>query len=98
MNRSYKTEEYSRILIEQYRMEHNSKKRRGFGKLVELFYDISATATHSDAIFLEEKIATEEDLELKKFCRIWMTFYLCKYTEKNTSKQWRSKQSKECNE
>ena len=35
-------QEYSRILIERYCMEHNSAKSRRLRKLVEMSYDLSA--------------------------------------------------------
>ena len=49
-------QEYSRILIEMYCMEHNSAKSRRLRKLVEMSYDLSAVGTDSDAIFLEKVI------------------------------------------
>ena len=47
--------EYSRILIEEYCMKHNSAKSRRLQKLVELSYDVAAEGTESDAIFLEKR-------------------------------------------
>ena len=47
-------QEYSRIPIERYCMEHNSAKSRRLQKLVEMSYDLSAVGTDSDAIFLEK--------------------------------------------
>ncbi len=59
-------QEYSRILIEMYCMEHNSAKSRRLRKLVEMSYDLSAVGTDSDAIFLEKVIEQEKDSELKE--------------------------------
>ena len=59
-------QEYSRIPIERYCMEHNSSKSRRLQKLVELSYDLSAVGTDSDAIFLEKIIEQEKDSELKE--------------------------------
>ena len=59
-------QDYSRILIERYCMEHNSAKSRRLQKLVEMTYDLSAVGTDSDAIFLEKVIAQEKDSELKE--------------------------------
>ena len=58
--------EYSRILIEEYCMKHNSAKSRRLRKLVEMSYDLAAEGTDSDAIFLEKAIAQEKDPELKE--------------------------------
>ena len=59
-------QEYSRILIERYCMEHNSAKSRRLQKLVEMSYDLSAVGTDSDAIFLGKVIEQEKDSELKE--------------------------------
>ena len=59
-------QEYSRIPIERYCMEHNSAKSRRLQKLVEMSYDLSAVGTDSDAIFLEKVIEQEKDSELKE--------------------------------
>ena len=59
-------QEYSRILIERYCMEHNSAKSRRLQKLVEMSYDLSAVGTDSDEIFLEKVIEQEKDSELKE--------------------------------
>ena len=58
-------QEYSRILIERYCMEHNSKKSLRLGALVRLSYNIEAQATDEDAIFLENAIHRERNPELK---------------------------------
>lgn len=42
MERRTNIQEYSRILIERYCMEHNSAKSRRLRKLVEMSYDLSA--------------------------------------------------------
>lgn len=57
--------EYSRILIEKYCMEHNSRKSRRLARLVDMSYDIEAVASDSDAIFLEAVIEQEQNPELK---------------------------------
>ena len=57
--------EYSRILIEQYCMEYNSRKGRRLARLVDMSYNIEAVASDSDAIFLEAVIEQEQNPELK---------------------------------
>ena len=57
--------EYSRILIEKYCMEHNSRKSRRLARLVDMSYDIEAVASDSDAPFLEAAIEQEQNPELK---------------------------------
>lgn len=59
-------QEYSRILIEEYCMAHNSAKSRRLEKLVAMSYDIAAEGSDSDSIFLERAIGQEKDPELKK--------------------------------
>ena len=59
-------DEYSRILIERYCLNHSSKKSRHLQYLVELSYDIAAEGTDADAIFLERAIEQEKDPELKE--------------------------------
>lgn len=49
--------EYSRILIEQYCMEHNSRKGRRLARLVDMSYD-------SDRFWLYQ-------MEKEKETRIW---------------------------
>lgn len=44
--------EYSRILIEEYCLGHDSAKSRRLEKLVKMSYDLSAVGTDSDGIFL----------------------------------------------
>ena len=58
--------EYSRILIEKYCMEHNSRKSRRLARLVDMSYDIEAVASDSDAVFLETAIEQEQNPELKE--------------------------------
>lgn len=58
--------EYSRIVIENYRMTHNSAKSRRLKALVELSYDLAAEGTDNDAIYLERAISREKDPELRK--------------------------------
>ena len=59
-------DEYSRILIEQYCMDHSSAKSRRLQKLVEKSYDITAQYTDADGIFIEKMIDQEQDSGLKK--------------------------------
>lgn len=59
-------QEYSRILIEDYCMNHNSAKSRRLAKLVKMSYDLYAEATDDDAIFLEKAIGSEKQPELKE--------------------------------
>ena len=58
--------EYSRIVIEDYCMTHNSAKSRRLKALVELSYDLAAEGTDNDAIYLERAISREKDPELRK--------------------------------
>lgn len=44
-------DKYSRIIIEEYCMSHNSKKSRRIRALLEMSYDWNAMATDDDAIF-----------------------------------------------
>ena len=59
-------QEYSRIVIERYCMEHNSAKSRRLQKLVDMSYDVYAEASDADALFLEKAINQEKDEELKE--------------------------------
>ena len=60
-------EEYSRILIEDYCMEHgDTKKSKFLGKMVRLSYDVACEPTDSDAMQLEKYISQEKDPELKE--------------------------------
>ena len=58
--------EYSRIVIEDYCMTHNSAKSRRLQALVDLSYDPAAEGTDNDAIYLERAISREKDPELRK--------------------------------
>lgn len=59
-------QEYSRILIEDYCMRHDSAKSRRLEKLVKMSYDMCSEGTDDDAIFLEKAIGQEKNPELKK--------------------------------
>ena len=59
-------EEISRIIIEEYCRNHNSKKSRQMARLVEMSYDLYCEGTDTDAIILEELIENEKDEELKE--------------------------------
>ena len=69
--------EYSRILIEEYCMKHNSKKSRYLQYLVELSYDVAAEVTDADGIFLERTIEQERDPELKEALQDLDRFLFC---------------------
>ena len=59
-------EEYSRILIEEYCMNHDTAKSRRLKKLVDMSYDYIMGGTDSDAYFLEKLILNEKDPVFKK--------------------------------
>lgn len=59
-------QEYSRILIEDYCMKHDSVKSRRLERLVKMSYDMYADGTDEDAIFLAKTIRQERNPELKK--------------------------------
>jgi len=59
-------EEISRIIIEEYCRNHNSKKSRQMARLVEMSYDLYCEGTDADAIILEKLIENEKDEELKE--------------------------------
>lgn len=59
-------EEISRIIIEEYCRNHNSKKSRQLARLVEMSYDLYCEGTDADAIILEELIENEKDEEIKE--------------------------------
>lgn len=59
-------EEISRIIIEEYCRNHNSKKSLQMARLVEMSYDLYCEGTDADAIILEELIENEKDEELKE--------------------------------
>lgn len=52
-------DEYSRILIEEYCMSHNSPKSRRLMRLLNKSYDIESEMTDAEAIFLERAIDSE---------------------------------------
>lgn len=58
--------EYSRILIEEYCISHNSKKSRRLSDLLDLSYSFEREPTDDDAIFLEKAIQSERNSELKE--------------------------------
>ena len=70
-------QEYSRILIEEYCMSHDSAKSRRLEKLVKMSYDMYAESTDSDAVFLEKAINQEKNLELKKALEDLDNFLFC---------------------
>lgn len=59
-------DEYSRILIEEYCMNHKSKKSSQLLELLELSYSMETEPTDEDAIFLERRIRVEKNAELKE--------------------------------
>ena len=58
-------EEYSRILIEEYCMNHTSAKSKRLQKLVDKSYDLNAEYTNADGIFIEKIIEQEKNPKLK---------------------------------
>ena len=70
-------QEYSRILIEEYCMEHDSAKSRRLQKLVELSYDLSAEGRDADALFLERAIEQEKDPAFKEALQDLDDFLFC---------------------
>ena len=60
-----KLKEYSRILIEEYCMNHTSAKSRRLQKLVNRSYDLNAEYTDADGLFMEKIIEQEKDPKLK---------------------------------
>lgn len=58
--------EYSRILIEEYCMNHTSTKSKRLWQLVQKSYDLYAEYTDSDGIFIEKVIEQEEDNRLRE--------------------------------
>ena len=60
-------EEYSRILIEHYCLEHeNTQKAKKLERLVRHSYDLGYTGTDADALWLEGAIRRERNPELKE--------------------------------
>lgn len=59
--------EYSRILIEQYCMEHpKTKKAKFLWKMVQMSYDIACEINDLDLLYLEQLISRERNPELKE--------------------------------
>lgn len=59
--------EYSRILIEQYCIEHPKTKKAVFlWEMVQMSYDISCEPTDSQMIYLSQLIRRERNPELKE--------------------------------
>lgn len=58
--------EYSRILIEEYCMNHTSAKSKRLQNLVNKSYDLNAEYTDTDGIFLEKIIEQEKNSKLKE--------------------------------
>ena len=56
--------EYSRIVIEEYCVTHNTQKSARLFRLVQMSYDLSAEG--SDACYLESAISRERSPELKQ--------------------------------
>lgn len=59
-------DEYSRILIEEYCLTHNSAKSRRLQRLINKSYDLSYELTNSEAIFLEKCIEDCKEPDLKE--------------------------------
>lgn len=57
--------EYSRILIEEYCINHTSAKSKRLQKLVNKSYDLNAEYTDADGLFMEKIIEQEKDSKLK---------------------------------
>ena len=58
-------DEFSRMLIEEYCMKHSSKKSLRLRELINLSYDMEAEPTDDDAVFLENTIRSEKNIEFK---------------------------------
>lgn len=58
--------EYSRILIEEYCMNHTSAKSKRLQNLVNRSYDLSVEYINADGIFMEKIIEQEKDSKLKE--------------------------------
>ncbi len=59
-------QEYSRILIEEYCMTHNSAKSRRLQKLVKLSYDMYSEGSEGDEKIKEKAIDQETNEELRE--------------------------------
>ena len=57
--------EYSRILIEEYCMNHTSAKSKRLQKLVNKSYVLYAEYTDAAGVFMEKIIEQEKDSDLK---------------------------------
>lgn len=57
--------EYSRILIEEYCMNHTSAKSKHLQELVNKSYELNAEYTDADGLFMEKIIEQEKDPKLK---------------------------------
>lgn len=57
--------EYSRILIEEYCMNHTSAKSKRLQELVNKSYVLNTEYTDADSIFMEKIIEHEKDPKLK---------------------------------
>ena len=58
-------DEYSRMIIEEYCMDHDSAKSRRLYALVRKSYDLYAEYSDSDGAFIEKTIRQEENPEFK---------------------------------
>lgn len=59
--------ERSRMLIEQYCMEHpKTKKSKFLWEMVQLSYDIDCEIYDPEFLYLEQLISRERNIELKK--------------------------------
>lgn len=65
--------EYSRIVIEEYCMTHNTQKSTRLFRLVQMSYDLSAEGSDADACYLESVISREKIQNLNKRYKTWMT-------------------------
>ena len=57
--------EYSRVLIEEYCMNHTSAKSKRLQKLVNKSYDLNSEYTDAEGLFMEKIIEQEKDPKLK---------------------------------
>lgn len=59
-------DEYSRIVIEEYCLNHKSKKSKRLSDLIDMSYSMTRVPCDDDAIFLEKAIRNEKNEELKE--------------------------------
>lgn len=59
-------DEYSRIVIEEYCLSHNSKKSKRLNELLDMSYDMTSQPSDNEAIFLDKAIRSEKNAELKE--------------------------------